>query len=70
MLKVLIVVALLGLAIYLVVRALQRSGGSGQTSRRQTPPSSPPRRPVAPDDDLDFLRDLDRKRRHPDDPDS
>ncbi len=69
MLKVLVLVALFALAVYLLVRMVQR-GGTFPTSRppgRPSPPS-PPRRPVAPDDDLDFLRDLDRKRKHPDDP--
>jgi hypothetical protein len=67
-LKVLVLVALFALAVYLLVRTLQR-GGSAPVGRRPAPPSStPPRRPVAPDDDMDFLRDLDRKRLHPDDP--
>jgi len=64
-LKVLVIVALLGLAIYLVVRTVQ---GRGVVQPRR-PQSRPPARPVAPDDDPDFLRDLDRKRKHPDDPD-
>jgi hypothetical protein len=63
-LKVLFLVALLALAIYLVVRTVQ---GHGVVQKRQ-PPRRPPTRPIAPDDDVDFLRDLDRKRRHPDDP--
>jgi hypothetical protein len=66
--KVLVLVALLALAIYLVVRTVQRGGSppqrGGGAQRR------PPTRPVAPDDDADFLRDLDRKRKHPDDPDA
>jgi hypothetical protein len=65
--KVLIVVALLALAIYLVVRTVQ---GRGVPQPRRRPQSRPPNRPMAPDDDPDFLRDLDRKRRHPDDPDA
>jgi hypothetical protein len=68
-LKVLVLVALFALAVYLLVRMVQRGGGGFPASRPKTPPT-PPRRPVAPDDDLDFLRDLDRKRKHPDDPDS
>ncbi len=68
MLKVLVLVALFAIAVYLLVRMVQRSGGGLPTSRPKTPPPSQPRRPVAPDDDLDFLRDLDRKRKHPDDP--
>ena len=67
MLKVLVFVALLALAIYLFVRTVQRRGildGHRPTGSR---PSG--RRQIAPDDDPDFLRDLDRRRKHPDDPD-
>ncbi len=66
MLKVLVLVALFALAVYLLVRTLQR-GGTGTPTKRPAPPPAA-RRPVAPDDDMDFLRDLDRKRLHPDDP--
>ena len=64
MLRVLVLVALLALAIYLVVRATQR----GSAPRPRPGQRKPPARPIAPDDDVDFLRDLDRKRKHPDDP--
>ena len=63
--KVLILVALLALAIYLVVRTVQGQG----LVQKPKPQRRPPARPVAPDDDPDFLRDLDRKRKHPDEPD-
>ena len=69
MLRVLVLVVLLALAIYLVVRTVQRSSGP-QQGRRRSPGHRPPTRPIAPDDDLDFLRDLDRKRKHPDDPEN
>ena len=68
MLKFLLVVILIAIAVYLATRALQRRG--------ITPPAKPrlrraePPRIVGPDDDPDFLRDLDRKRKHPDDPES
>jgi hypothetical protein len=65
-LKVLVLVALLALAIYLIVRTVQ---GRGAAPRPRRPQRRPPPRPIAPDDDPDFLRDLDRKRKHPDDPD-
>ena len=77
--KFLLVVVVLGVAVYLVVRFLQRRGPSsvrrGATTRPAPRPKSKPtqpRRPVAPDDDPDFLRDLDRKKRHrhQDDPDA
>lgn len=66
--KVLLVIALFALATYLLIRVIQRRGV-------ELPPIARPRRPqprrmVAPDDDEDFLRDLDRKRKHPEDPDS
>ena len=67
MLRFLLVVALLALAMYLTVRVIQRRGiapGSGGQAPRPRP------RAVAPDDDDDFLRDLDRRRRHPEDPDT
>ena len=77
--KFLLVVIVLGVAVYLVVRFLQRRGLSSLRRGARTRPApkpkprpTQPRRPVAPDDDPDFLRDLDRKKRHrhQDDPDS
>lgn len=67
MLKLLLVIALFALATYLLVRVIQRRGLLGPT---QGQTRRPPRRMVAPDDDEDFLRDLDRKRKHPEDPDT
>jgi hypothetical protein len=63
-LKFLLVVILIAIAVYLTTRAIQRRGITPAPRRRQPPP-----RPMGPDDDPDFLRDLDRKRRHPEDPD-
>jgi hypothetical protein len=63
-LRFLLVVILVAIAVYFTVRAIQRRG-IAPTQRRQ--PRQPPR-VVGPDDDPDFLRDLDRKRRHPEDP--
>lgn len=56
MLKVALVVAVLALALYLGIRLLQTRGNDD-------PGRTAPRRPIAPDDDPEFLRDLDRKRR-------
>ncbi|GAA2010025.1 MULTISPECIES: hypothetical protein [Nocardioides] len=78
MLKFLLVIAVFALATYLTIRVIQRRGLLEQGPQR---PSARPSRPapkgpkpkpriVAPDDDEDFLRDLDRKRLHPDDPDN
>lgn len=74
---------LLAWATYLLVRVIQRRGVrlvGDDAAARPTPsprpgPSRRPGRPakprlVAPDDDEEFLRELDRKRLHPDDPDS
>lgn len=54
MLKFLLLVALLAIAVYYGIRLLQ-----GERPGR----SRPAPRPLAPDDDPEFLRDLDRKRR-------
>jgi hypothetical protein len=69
-LKFLLVVALFALATYLLIRVIQRRGVLPPTVGRPRPQRPAPRRMVAPDDDEDFLRDLDRKRRHPEDPDT
>ncbi len=64
MLKFLLVVILLAAAIYFTTRVIQRRG--------LFPERGADRRPFGPDDDPDFLRDLDRKRlrrRKPEDPD-
>ena len=61
MLQALVLVSLIALTIYLVVRVVQRRGN---LDNRQAP------RPFAPDDDADFLLDLERKRRHPDEPEA
>ena len=65
MLKLLLVVAVFAVVTYAVLRMLERRSGSGSPStgggRPRTGGST--RRPVAPDDDEDFLRGLDRKRR-------
>lgn len=59
MLKVLLVVAVIAVVVWLLVRmALRRLDGDG---------TSHPPRVVGPDDDPDFLRGLDRRRRDPED---
>ncbi|MBC9732977.1 hypothetical protein IBJ60_07045 [Nocardioides sp. zg-578] len=74
----LLVVVLFALVTYLAVRLIERrgtppiargrGGGGGRGGRSGARPPEP--RPLGPDDDPDFLRDLDRKRRHPEDPDA
>ena len=68
MLKVLFVVVLFAVATYFLIRVIERRGVSRPARRRPEPRVQP--RQVAPDDDEEFLRDLDRKRRHPEDPDT
>ena len=57
-LKILFVILLITLVIYGVTRAIERRG-IAPTPKRQPPP-----RQVAPDDDPDFLWDIERRRRH------
>lgn len=66
MLKVLLVVIVFAAVTYAVIRMIERRGGKPRVRRRAPRPEP---RPLGPDDDEDFLRDLDRKRRHPEDPD-
>jgi hypothetical protein len=63
--KFLLVVVLVGVAVYLIVRVIQRRG-----IRPLPKPKPKPPRVVGPDDDPDFLRDLDKKKKHPEDPDA
>jgi hypothetical protein len=67
-LKVLLVVVLFAVATYYLIRVIERRGVSRPVIRRSEPRQQP--RPVAPDDDDEFLRDLDQRRRHPEDPDA
>jgi hypothetical protein len=67
-LKVLLVVVLFAIATYCLIRVIERRGVARPVRRRPSPRPEP--RPAAPDDDEDFLRDLDRKRRHPEDPEA
>ncbi|UFN43544.1 hypothetical protein [Nocardioides okcheonensis] len=61
MLKVLLVVVLIAMVVWVLVRlALRRIDGGGGSQAR-------PPRVVGPDDDPDFLRGLDRRRRDPED---
>jgi len=66
-LKLLFVVIVVGLAVYATIRLLQQDGAPARTLR---PKPRPQVRRQAPDDDEEFLRDLDRRRLHPEDPDA
>ena len=67
MLKVLFVVVLFAAATYYLIRVIERRGVARPVRRRFEPRQE--QRPVGPDDDEEFLRDLDQRRRHPEDPD-
>ena len=72
MLRFLFMLAVLGLAIYFLVRVVQARGLLADSTPQPRRPVRRPQKPkiVAPDDDEDFLRDLDRKRLEKDDPDA
>jgi len=63
--KLLFVVVIFAIVTYVAIRIMQDGAPGGPTvPRRPSRPKPPPsRRPVAPDDDEAFLRDLDFKRR-------
>ncbi|GEB12253.1 hypothetical protein SAMN05421671_4478 [Pimelobacter simplex] len=61
--KLLLVVLVFAAATYLAVRWMQDRGYGGTSAPRRPSKPRPPARPVAPDDDESFLRDLERKRR-------
>jgi hypothetical protein len=67
-LRFLFVLILFAVATYLLIRVFQQRGLMPE--RPNLPKRQAPKRMVAPDDDEDFLRDLDRKRRDPEDPDA
>lgn len=73
MLKFIVVVVLLAATTYLLVRAWERGAFRGSTTRvlKRPPKSSKgrPQRPLGPDDDPEFLRDLNRKRKRNEPPD-
>lgn len=66
MLRFLFLIAILAVATYLLVRVFQQRGLI--PDRPSLPQRPAPKKIVAPDDDEDFLRDLDRKRLNPEDP--
>jgi len=61
--KLLLVVLIFAALTYLAVRWLQDHGHGDQPARPRIPRPKPPTRPVAPDDDEGFLRDLEWRRR-------
>ncbi len=61
--KAVLLVVLVALVIYALLRLWEKRKGARQPRRPQRPPTPGSRRVIAPDDDADFLRDLERKRR-------
>jgi hypothetical protein len=59
MLRLLIFLALLAAVVYAVFWLIERRAQNGGSGGKAVP-----RGPVGPDDDEDFLRELERKRRH------
>ena len=59
--KFVLVAAIIAAVVYLTVRIIERRG--------IMPRPRPAPRPIAPDDDPDFLWGLDKKKRHPEDDD-
>jgi hypothetical protein len=72
-LKFILVVVLFAAATYFLVRAWERGAFRGSATRvLKRPPKSNrgrPQRPLGPDDDPEFLRDLNRKRKRKEPPD-
>jgi hypothetical protein len=60
--KALLVVALFALVVYGVLRLIELRGARRSRSARPRP-APPPRRTLGPDDDPEFLRELERRRR-------
>jgi len=59
-LKAVLFVALIAVLIYFLTRAIE----NGLAGRPRRTPKSPPRGPLGPDDDQDFIWNLNKKRRH------
>jgi hypothetical protein len=60
--KLLLVVVIFAAVTYLAIRWMQDRGHGGPPALRKPSPR-PPTRPVAPDDDEAFLRDIERRKR-------
>ncbi len=71
--KFFLAIAIIALVIYLVTRLIETRGHPfRRTPNRKPllPPRPHPNRPLGPDDDPEFLRDLNRRRREKKDDDS
>jgi hypothetical protein len=61
--KALLVIIVFALVVYGALRLIELRKARRTGRPRTGPASSPPRRPLAPDDDPNFLRDLEQRRR-------
>ncbi len=69
MLKFLLVVAVFAAVVYMLMWGLERRRAGGTPARPiRRKPQSPPTRSIAPDDDDEFLRGLDRRKPKDSDP--
>lgn len=64
--KFLLVIAVFAALVYAVFWLIERRRGGGSRAKRRTSPPRPMPRMSAPDDDEDFLRDLNRRNRRKD----
>ena len=61
--KFLLVVIVFAALVYAVFWLIERRRGGSPSVPRRTPPRRPTPRTIAPDDDEDFLRDLNRRQK-------
>ena len=61
--KLLLVVVIFAAITYLAIRWMQNRGLGGPPAQRRPVRPRPPTRPMAPDDDETFLRELERRKR-------
>ena len=61
--KLLLVVVIFAVVTYLAIRWMQDRGPGAAPAQRKPARPRPPSRPVAPDDDEAFLRELERRKR-------
>lgn len=68
--KFFLAIAVIAVVIYVVTRLIETRGHpfrNTSTARRSLLPPRNPGRPIGPDDDPDFLRDLNRRRKRHED---
>jgi hypothetical protein len=61
--KAVLVVALFAILVYVAIRLLERRGAARSRGGVPPAPDRRPRRSIAPDDDPEFLREIEQRRR-------